>query len=459
MNSYDLAEIWVRCKDKLKESFNEKVFNVWIKPIMPLEVTDTYYKVAVKNDFFKTMLEENYAQVIEGVLAGIMSKNIKLIIETMDNGSSGSEAAEEMPAVPAKREQQQLFNENTSVQQPDESNLNPKYVFETFVIGNSNRFAHAAAQAVANDPAHAYNPLFLYGGVGLGKTHLMHAIGNRIKQNNPSMKVLYTSSEKFTNEIINSIQNKTTEAFRQKYRNIDCLIIDDIQFLKGKEQTQVEFFHTFNALKDADKQIIISSDRPPREIETLEDRLRSRFDQGLTADIQTPDLETRMAILRTKAASDNIVLPTEVITLFATNIATNIREIEGAYNKIVAYTSLMHMPITVETAQKVLSDMGNDIKTRTITYEGIIKVVADHYNVKQDELFNKKRTQNIAFPRQVAMYLCRELADLSYPRIGELFGGRDHTTVIHAYEKISNFKNSNLAFQNELQEIIEILRQ
>ncbi len=459
MNSYDLAEIWVRCKDKLKESFNEKVFNVWIKPIMPLEVTDTYYKVAVKNDFFKTMLEENYAQVIEGVLAGIMSKNIKLIIETMDNGSSGSEAAEEMPAVPAKREQQQLFNENTSVQQPDESNLNPKYVFETFVIGNSNRFAHAAAQAVANDPAHAYNPLFLYGGVGLGKTHLMHAIGNRIKQNNPSMKVLYTSSEKFTNEIINSIQNKTTEAFRQKYRNIDCLIIDDIQFLKGKEQTQVEFFHTFNALKDADKQIIISSDRPPREIETLEDRLRSRFDQGLTADIQTPDLETRMAILRTKAASDNIVLPTEVITLLATNIATNIREIEGAYNKIVAYTSLMHMPITVETAQKVLSDMGNDIKTRTITYEGIIKVIADHYNVKQDELFNKKRTQNIAFPRQVAMYLCRELADLSYPRIGELFGGRDHTTVIHAYEKISNFKNSNLAFQNELQEIIEILRQ
>lgn len=459
MNSYDLAEIWVRCKDKLKESFNEKVFNVWIKPIMPLEVTDTYYKVTVKNDFFKTMLEENYAQVIEGVLAGIMSKNIKLIIETMDNGSSGSEAAEEMPAVPAKREQQQLFNENTSVQQPDESNLNPKYVFETFVIGNSNRFAHAAAQAVANDPAHAYNPLFLYGGVGLGKTHLMHAIGNRIKQNNPSMKVLYTSSEKFTNEIINSIQNKTTEAFRQKYRNIDCLIIDDIQFLKGKEQTQVEFFHTFNALKDADKQIIISSDRPPREIETLEDRLRSRFDQGLTADIQTPDLETRMAILRTKAASDNIVLPTEVITLLATNIATNIREIEGAYNKIVAYTSLMHMPITVETAQKVLSDMGNDIKTRTITYEGIIKVVADHYNVKQDELFNKKRTQNIAFPRQVAMYLCRELADLSYPRIGELFGGRDHTTVIHAYEKISNFKNSNLAFQNELQEIIEILRQ
>ena len=459
MSSYDLAEIWVKCKDKIKESFNnEQIFNIYIKPIIPLEVTDEYCKVAVKNNFFKNMLEENYASVIEGILSGIIGKNIRLIIETMDSQHAAS-ADDEVPTTTPKKEQQQLFNEKTAEQEPNESNLNPKYVFETFVIGNSNRFAHAAAQAVANNPAHAYNPLFLYGGVGLGKTHLMHAIGNRIKQNNPSMKVLYTSSEKFTNEIINSIQNKTTEAFRQKYRNIDCLIIDDIQFLKGKEQTQEEFFHTFNALKDADKQIIISSDRSPREIETLQDRLRSRFDQGLTADIQPPDLETRMAILRTKAASDKIELPNDVITLLATNIATNIREIEGAYNKIVAYTSLMDMPITVETAQKVLTDMGNDIKTKQITFEGIIKVVAQHYNIKEDELFNKKRTQNIAFPRQIAMYLCRELADLSYPRIGELFGGRDHTTVIHAYEKISNLRAENIKFQTEIQEIVEILRQ
>lgn len=456
MNSYDLAEIWVRCKDKLKESFNEKIFDVWIKPIMPLEVTDTYYKVAVKNSFFKTMLEENYAKVIEGALAGITGKNLQLIIETMDGNT-----IDDIPVTPtpSKREQQQLFNENSIDQKTDESNLNPKYVFETFVIGNSNRFAHAAAQAVAKNPAHAYNPLFLYGGVGLGKTHLMHAIGNRIKQNNPSMKVLYTSSEKFTNEIINSIQNKNTETFRKKYRNIDCLIIDDIQFLKGKEQTQVEFFHTFNALKEANKQIIISSDRLPREIETLEDRLRTRFEQGLTADIQPPDLETRMAILRTKAKTDNIALPNEVITLLATNISTNIREIEGAYNKIIAYTSLMDMPITPETAQKVLTDMGNDVKTKQITFEGIIKVVADHYNIKEEELFNKKRTQNIAYPRQIAMYLCRELADLSYPRIGELFGGRDHTTVIHAYEKISKNKATSLTLQNEIQKMVEILRQ
>lgn len=459
MSSYDLAEIWVKCKDKIRESFNnEQIFNIYIKPIIPLEVTDEYCKVAVKNNFFKNMLEENYASVIEGILSSIIGKNIRLIIETMDSEHTPA-ASDEVPTTAPKKEQQQLFNEKSANEEPNESNLNPKYVFETFVIGNSNRFAHAAAQAVANNPAHAYNPLFLYGGVGLGKTHLMHAIGNRIKQNNPSMKVLYTSSEKFTNEIINSIQNKTTEAFRQKYRNIDCLIIDDIQFLKGKEQTQEEFFHTFNALKDADKQIIISSDRSPREIETLQDRLRSRFDQGLTADIQPPDLETRMAILRTKAASDKIELPNDVITLLATNIATNIREIEGAYNKIVAYTSLMDMPITVETAQKVLADMGNDVKTKQITFEGIIKVVADHYNVKEEELFNKKRTQNIAFPRQIAMYLCRELADLSYPRIGELFGGRDHTTVIHAYEKISKMKADNLKLQTEMQEMVEILRQ
>lgn len=459
MSSYDLAEIWVKCKDKIRESFNnEQIFNIYIKPIIPLEVTDEYCKVAVKNNFFKNMLEENYASVIEGILSGIIGKNIRLIIETMDSEHTPA-ASDEVPTIAPKKEQQQLFNEKSANDEPNESNLNPKYVFETFVIGNSNRFAHAAAQAVANNPAHAYNPLFLYGGVGLGKTHLMHAIGNRIKQNNPSMKVLYTSSEKFTNEIINSIQNKTTEAFRQKYRNIDCLIIDDIQFLKGKEQTQEEFFHTFNALKDADKQIIISSDRSPREIETLQDRLRSRFDQGLTADIQPPDLETRMAILRTKAASDKIELPNDVITLLATNIATNIREIEGAYNKIVAYTSLMDMPITVETAQKVLADMGNDVKTKQITFEGIIKVVADHYNVKEEELFNKKRTQNIAFPRQIAMYLCRELADLSYPRIGELFGGRDHTTVIHAYEKISKMKADNIKLQTEMQEMVEILRQ
>lgn len=462
MSSYDLAEIWVKFKEKFKESVNEKVFDIWIKPIIPLEVTDQYYKIGVKNNFFKNMLEENYASVIEGILSGIMGKNITLVIETLEDPAPEVSLKETLQENShAKTQQTELFDDKqTETAESDtESNLNPKYVFETFVIGNSNRFAHAAAQAVANNPANAYNPLFLYGGVGLGKTHLMHAIGNRIKQNDPRMKILYISSEKFTNEIVNSIYNKTTEAFRKKYRNIDCLIIDDIQFLKGKEQTQVEFFHTFNTLYEANKQIIISSDRLPKEIETLEERLRTRFESGLTADIQPPDLETRMAILRKKAATDGIELPNEVITLLATNITTNIREIEGAYTKVVAFASLMDMPITIETAKKALDDMGNVVQTKQITFESITKTVAEYYHIKLDELFTKKRTQNIAFPRQIAMYLCRELADLSYPRIGELFGGRDHTTVIHAYEKINKNSQTNTSLQNDLQVIREKLKQ
>jgi chromosomal replication initiator protein len=287
----------------------------------------------------------------------------------------------------------------------------------------------------------------------------MHAIGNRIKQNDPGMKVLYISSESFTNEIINSIYNKNTEAFRKKYRNIDCLIIDDIQFLKGKEQTQVEFFHTFNALHDSNKQIIISSDRLPKEIETLEDRMRNRFEWGLVADIQPPDLETRMAILRQKAANDQIELPNDVLTLLATSITSNIREIEGAYTKIVAYSSLMHVPITLDITKNILDSMGNVVQVKQITFESIVQAVAEHYRIKKDELFNKKRTRSIAYPRQVAMYLCRELADMSYPRIGELFGGRDHTTVIHAFEKISNESKTDSKLQNDLKTLQELLKQ
>ena len=442
MNSYDLAEIWVRCKDKLKESFNEKVFNVWIKPIMPLEVTDTYYKVAVKNDFFKTMLEENYAQVIEGVLAGIMSKNIKLIIETMDNGSSGSEAAEEMPAVPAKREQQQLFNENTSVQQPDESNLNPKYVFETFVIGNSNRFAHAAAQAVANDPAHAYNPLFLYGGVGLGKTHLMHAIGNRIKQNNPSMKVLYTSSEKFTNEIINSIQNKTTEAFRQKYRNADLLLMDDIQFIAGKDSTQEEFFHTFNCLYEAGKQIVVTSDRPPKEMKRLNDRLCSRLEGGLLADVQPPDLETRTAIIRTKAAQFGMVLSEEVVQYIAENITSNVRQLEGVVKRLTAYRDILDDTITVDSVKRAIKDV---IRTGTYipTPDVIIEESARSFQLSGADLRGQSRSKKTAMARQIAMYLMRNLTNLPLKEIGEEFGGRNHATVLSSIRKVEELLKSD----------------
>ena len=455
MSTYDLAEIWIKFTDKFKESVSEKVFDVWINPIMPLEVTDTYYKVAVQNNFFKKMIEEKYAKTIESILSSIMEKNITLIIDTIEE----SEGKQIIPEIkPAEEPMRPLFKAERE-DEINESNLNPKYVFENYVMGNSNRFAYAAALAVANNPASTYNPLFLYGGVGLGKTHLMHAIGNRIKQNDPTMKVLYISSENFTNEIINSIYNKNTEAFRKKYRNIDCLIIDDIQFLKGKEQTQVEFFHTFNDLRDSNKQIIISSDRLPKEIETLEDRMRSRFESGLIADIQPPDLETRMAILRQKAVNDKIELPNEVLTLLATSITSNIREIEGVYTKVVAYSSLMNVPVTLDITKKILDDMGNVVQVKQITFESITQAVAEHYHIKVDELFNKKRTQNIAYPRQIAMYLCRELADMSYPRIGELFGGRDHTTVIHAYEKISNKSKIDSKLQNDLNALKDLLKQ
>ncbi len=455
MKTYDLAEVWIRFTEKFSESASAQVMDTWINPIMPLEVTDEYCKVAVKNSFFKRFIEEKYSKTIESILSSIMEKNIKLIIEA-------PEQAEEKQVIPeikvAEEPIKPLFNVEKE-EEAAESNLNPKYVFENYVMGNSNRFAYAAAQAVANNPATTYNPLFLYGGVGLGKTHLMHAIGNRIKQNDPTMKVLYISSENFTNEIINSIYNKNTEAFRKKYRNIDCLIIDDIQFLKGKEQTQVEFFHTFNDLRDSNKQIIISSDRLPKEIETLEDRMRSRFEQGLIADIQPPDLETRIAILRQKAANDKIEMPNDVLTLLATSITNNIREIEGVYTKIVAYSSLMDVPVTLEITKKILDDMGNIVQVKQITFESITQAVAEHYRIKLDELFNKKRTQNIAYPRQVAMYLCRELADMSYPRIGELFGGRDHTTVIHAYEKISNKSKEDSKLQKDLNTLKEMLKQ
>jgi len=455
MSTYDLAEIWIRFTEKFKESVSEKVFEVWINPIMPLEVTEDYYKVAVKNNFFKKVIEEKYAKTIEGILSSIVNKELRLIIDTIEE----NEEKQIIPEIKTEEEAMRPLFRNEKEDDNDESNLNPKYVFENYVMGNSNRFAYAAASQVANNPANTYNPLFIYGGAGLGKTHLMHAIGNRIKQNNPSMKVLYISSENFTNEIINSIYNKNTEAFRKKYRNIDCLIIDDIQFLKGKEQTQVEFFHTFNDLKDSNKQIIISSDKLPREIETLEDRMRSRFEQGLIADIQPPDLETRMAILRQKAFNDNVELPNDVLTLLATSITSNIREIEGAYTKVVAYSSLMNVPITIEITKRILDEMGNVVQVKQITFESIVEAVADHYRIKKDELFNKKRTQSIAYPRQIAMYLCRELADMSYPRIGELFGGRDHTTVIHAYEKISNRCKTDGKLQNELKTLQELLKQ
>lgn len=337
------------------------------------------------------------------------------------------------------------------------ANLNPKYTFDTFVVGANNNLAHAASLAVAESPGEIYNPLFIYGGVGLGKTHLMHSIGHFILKNNPAAKVLYVTSEKFTNELIDAIRNKNNFSpteFREKYRNNDVLLIDDIQFIIGKESTQEEFFHTFNALYEAKKQIIISSDKPPKEIETLEERLRSRFEWGLTVDIQSPDYETRMAILRKKEEMEGYNIDNEVIKYIATNIKSNIRELEGALTKIVALSRLDNKEITVELAEEALKDIISPNDKREVTPELVIQVVADHYGITPLDISSQKRNKEIVYPRQIVMYLCRDMVGTPLQMIGKYLGGRDHTTIIHGIEKITAEINKNDTLNNT----IEILK-
>lgn len=331
--------------------------------------------------------------------------------------------------------------------------LNPRYTFESFVVGPSNRFAQAASLAVAEDPAGTYNPLFLYGGVGLGKTHLMQAISHYVRSHHRRMVVVYVSSETFTNDLINALQRRSMPEFRQKYRNVDVLLVDDIQFVAGKEQTQEEFFHTFNALYEAEKQIVISSDRPPKEIPTLEERLRSRFEWGLTTDIQPPDLETRVAILQNKAAEEGITLPNETYLYIAEAIESNIRELEGALIQVVAYANILNRPITPEVAEIALRDIISHKKNRVITIDQIQSVVASHFGVQVSDMKAKKRTRSIAFPRQIAMYLARELTDASLPKIGEEFGGRDHSTVIHACERVRQAVETERSFAQVIKEL------
>lgn len=337
----------------------------------------------------------------------------------------------------------------------DASSLNPKYVFDNFVTGNFNRIAHAAALAVAKEPGKTYNPLFMYGGVGLGKTHLMHAIGHEVLKNDPTKRVLYITCEKFTNELINAIRDNSTEAFRQKYRHIDLLMVDDVQFLTKKIQTQEEFFHTFNALYQSNKAIVLSSDRPPHEIQTLEERLKSRFASGLLADIQAPDLETRIAILKKKAMLEHLDVPQEALIYIAGRIDNNIRELEGALTRVVAYASLNGSRITTELVAESLKNIFPDNTTKEITLEIIREVVVTHFKISIEDLNSSKRNKSLALPRQIAMYLCRELTDTSLPQIGEFFGGRDHTTVLHAYKKIAKDRTSNIQLDKTVQELIK----
>lgn len=436
--SIQLSDLWQKTLELLKNELTEISFNTWIKTIEPLSMNISTINLGVPAEFNKGILESRYSTLIKNAIKQISAKEyiISFVIP-------GQEDNKKFSTQPETNNSEGISN----------SLLNPKYTFDTFVIGNSNRFAHAASLAVAESPAKAYNPLFIYGGVGLGKTHLMHAIGHYILSQNPSFKVLYVSSEKFTNELINSIKDDRNEEFRYKYRNIDVLLIDDVQFIAGKERTQEEFFHTFNALYEANKQIILSSDRPPREITTLEERLRSRFEWGLQADIQTPDLETRIAILRKKAQLENLDVPNEVMVFIADKIASNIRELEGALNRVIAFTSLTENTITVELAAEALKDILSANKVRVINCAVIQDAVARYFDMKLDEFKQKKRNRDVAFPRQIAMYLCREMTDMSLPKIGDEFGGRDHTTVIHAIDKISKEIENNLETRRAIEEL------
>lgn len=437
----DIVSLWDRTLQLIKGELSPPSFNAFFKQIVPLKIYSNDLILLVPNEFTKSILEDRYLNLIESSVNQLSLKkyNIKFILNEQEVEGLGEE-------------------NNTSSIKKNYPNLNPKYTFDTFVIGNSNRFAHAACVAVAESPARAYNPLFLYGGVGLGKTHLMHAIGHHIMSQKKDPKVVYVSSEKFTNELINSIKDDRNEEFRNKYRNVDILLIDDIQFIAGKERTQEEFFHTFNTLHEANKQIIISSDRPPKEIPTLEDRLRSRFEMGLITDIQAPDFETRIAILRKKAQMENIEVPNEVMTYIAKNIKSNIRELEGALTRVVAYSSLTNRTISYDLATEALKDIITNSKNEEITVNRIKEKVSSVFNLKMEDFNSKKRTRTISYPRQIAMYLSRELTDLSLPKIGEEFGGRDHTTVIHAHDKIAKDIQDNDDIKTKIEKIISDLK-
>ena len=417
MQKAEINELNTKAKELLKTEVTGISYSTWISNIEIFSVDDTTITIMAQNIVHKDMLESRYLSLLKNTFSFITHKyDVKIICE------------EDMPKAEAP-----VIPTNT----PNSSNLNPKYTFNSFVVGNNNSFAHAAALAVAEAPATAYNPLFWYGGVGLGKTHLMHAIGNEILKNNKNASVLYVSSEKFTNQFINAIKDNKNEMFRNKYRNIDVLLIDDIQFIAGKERIQEEFFHTFNTLHDDGKQIIISSDRPPKDIQPLEDRLRTRFEWGLIADISNPDYETRMAILKKKAQLDNIIIDDDVLVNIATHIDTNIRELEGALNKLIAYSTLSNSPITIELSNKAISDVVSH-HNKVLSIEYIQEVCAKYFNVTVEDLKGSRRSADIAFARQVAMYFCRDVANLSTPKIGLAFGKRDHSTVMHGCNKIAN---------------------
>jgi chromosomal replication initiator protein len=437
-------ELWRSALETLERNFSKPVFEMWIKPMRFVSYNNDELHLAVHSKFAREWVGSKLQTQILDVLRQVFGAELELRLSVAE--AAGDAGATPVPVVgpAATRAPEELRT----------ANLNVRYTFEEFVVGNSNRFAHAAAQAVAGAPARAYNPLFLYGGVGLGKTHLMHAIGHRVLLDNSGANVVYVTCEKFTNEFIIALQNNRTPEFRNRYRQVDVLLIDDIQFLAGKETTQEEFFHTFNALHESGRQLIISSDRPPKEIQTLESRLRSRFEWGLLTDIQAPDLETREAILRKKAESEKIPVPDEVTSFIAKVIPSNIRELEGALIRVVAYASLTKSPITIDLAAEVLKSAVAQAPLQRITIGKIKDTVAGAHGLTVKEMDNGRRDQRLAAPRQIAMYIATELTQYSLPQIAREFGKKDHTTVMYARDKIKDQMQRDEAYRNKIRQLI-----
>lgn len=439
-------ELWNAALASLELRYSKPIFEMWLKPIRPIAMSDVEIVLSVQSPFARDWVENRLKGDISDVLTELLGATIALRFVVAAEPATAQEPEYALPA-PGRPPQNEDIRHG---------NLNPRYTFEEFVVGNSNRFAHAASQAVAEAPARAYNPLFLYGGVGLGKTHLMHAIGHRVLAANPAANIVYVSSEKFTNEFIIAIKNNQTVEFRNKYRHVDVLLIDDIQFLEGKEQTQEEFFHTFNSLHEAQRQVVISSDRPPKEIQTLESRLRSRFEWGLLTDMQPPDLETREAILRKKAESEKIPVPDDVTSFIAKVIPSNIRELEGALIRVVAFASLTKSPITADLAAEVLKNVVATTPARRITIALIKDRIAKAHGLTVKEMDHQRRDQRLAAPRQIAMYIATELTDNSLPQIAREFAKKDHTTVMYARDKVKNQMTVDEAYRNKVRSLMAL---
>ena len=435
--------LWEKCRTKIRNEISEESYNTWFQPINFDSITETKLILSVPNTFYKDCLEQNYLDIINSSLNSFTQSSIQTHFR-LDNNSS-NHSKQETPKLKNEKEEHSISFTACST-------INPKYNFENFVVGSSNQFAHAAARSVADNPKVTYNPLFVYGGVGLGKTHLLHAMGNAILKTNPQTKVRYLSAESFTVDLIESLKQDDMRNFRSRYRPLDVLFVDDIQFLAGKERTQEEFFYTFNALHQMHKQVILSSDSYPKDLSRVEERLRSRFEAGLVADIEPPDLETKIAIIYKKAEAHDKQIPANVATFIASNIKTNVRELEGLLLRVIAYASFTRRIIDLKLTQEVLAEFICDVN-RNFNIATIMAAVAHHFEIKVSDIKSKKRTRNISVPRQIAMYLCRIKTKLSLPEIGRQFGGKDHTTVIFAHKKISETINKN----NDLKKVINII--